>query len=80
MFYSNTLNTIYKTNNILGLNKNNFHKIGKHSIVALEKNITTNIVRTSLFFIEKSITTNIVRTNLFLLKIINLKISIRVNH
>lgn len=80
LFYINTLNTIYKTNNILGLNKNNFHKIGKHSIAALEKNITTNIVRTSLFFIEKNITTNIVRTNLFLLKIINLKISIRVNH
>ncbi|NFE19798.1 hypothetical protein FC751_11890 [Clostridium botulinum] len=68
LFYSNTLNTIYKTNNILGLNKNNFHKIGKHSIVALEKNITTNIVRTSLFFIEKNITTNIVRTNLFFIE------------
>ncbi|AVQ45678.1 hypothetical protein [Clostridium botulinum] len=54
LFYINTLNTIYKTNNILGLNKNNFHKIGKHSIVALEKNITTNIVRTGLFFIENN--------------------------
>nr|WP_307904111.1 hypothetical protein [Clostridium botulinum] len=68
LFYINTLNTIYKTNNILGLNKNNFHKIGKHSIAALEKNITTNIVRTSLFFIEKNITTNIVRTNLFFIE------------
>ncbi|NFV12660.1 hypothetical protein FDG09_06905 [Clostridium sporogenes] len=65
LFYINTLNTMHKTNNILGLNKNNFYKIGKHSIVALQKNITTNIVRTSLLFIEKNITTNIVRTNLF---------------